>query len=200
MNLPNKLTLSRIFLIPVFVVIPYIDAFMKDVSLFNHSVMLGNLIIVIIFAIASITDFVDGYVARKYNLVTTFGKFMDPLADKLLVTAALLMLVELGLLPAWVPIAILSREFMVTGIRLLAISEGKVIAASKLGKLKTVSQMIMILVLFIVDTPYKDLINKPLSPAINSVNIILILLATSLTVISGVDYFVKNKDIILESK
>lgn len=193
MNLPNKLTLTRIILIPFFVVIPYINFFMeKEISIVDYNLRLANLLIVIIFIIASVTDFLDGYLARKHNLVTTFGKFMDPLADKLLVTAAMLLMIELNLIPAWVPIIILSREFMVSGIRLLAASDGKVIAASKLGKIKTVSQMIMIPVVFIINNPYSFFDIWVVD--------VLLYIAVFTTVISGLDYFIKNKNIIFESK
>lgn len=173
-------------MIPVFVVVYYLD------------IQYANIYAVIIFAVASFTDFLDGNIARKYNLVTTFGKFMDPLADKLLVLAALLMAVEKGLMPAFVPIIILSREFMVTGIRTLAASEGKVIAASPLGKAKTISQMVLIIVLLILNLENHILF---VDFSLNSIIVdSLITVATGLTVISGYDYFMKNKHIILSSK
>jgi CDP-diacylglycerol--glycerol-3-phosphate 3-phosphatidyltransferase len=181
----------RILMIPLFVVLCYLP------------IPNANIYAVVVFAVASFTDFLDGNIARKYNLVTTFGKFMDPLADKLLVTAALLMAIEgIGsgdaLLPAFVPIIILSREFMVTGIRTLAVGEGKIIAASPLGKAKTISQMILIIVLFIVNKGYSELFVE--LSLVNVVVIVLIALATLLTIISGADYFFKNKHIIFSSK
>ena len=141
MNLANKLTLLRIFLVPLFVIFMILDS--------NYY---GVIIATIIFIIASITDKIDGYIARSRNQITTFGKFMDPLADKLLVTAALVSLVQLNVIPAWAVIIILSREFAVTGLRTIAAAEGKVIAASNWGKLKTVFQMLSIILLLIVES------------------------------------------------
>lgn len=189
MNLPNKLTLLRICLIPFIVIIPMINDL--DRIIFGD-VSLSSLIVLIIFCIASFTDFLDGYIARKYNLVTDFGKFMDPLADKLLVFAALILLIEKGLIPGWIVTVIIAREFMVTGIRILAANNNVVIAASKLGKAKTVSQMLTIIVLLLNNYPF-SLINIP-------VGNILMYVAAGLTVISGIDYFIKNKNIILNSK
>lgn len=188
MNLPNKLTLLRILMIPLFVAVFYIPYLTKEsLTLLSHEISLSFLIGVIIFSIAAFTDFLDGNLARKYNQVTTFGKFMDPLADKLLVMSALLMALEYKLVPGYVAIIILAREFMVTGIRLLAVGEGNVIAASSLGKVKTISQIVMIIGLFILP-PGKILI------------IILIVIATVLTAVSGIDYFMKNKTIVFASK
>jgi len=183
MNLPNKLTLLRIILIPVMVVLYYIKALDYEVFM---GISMQYILIVAIFIIASITDFFDGYLARKLNLVTTFGKFMDPLADKLLVMAALLLLAEAGLVWTWLVIVILSREFIVSGIRLVAVSEGKVIAASKLGKYKTSVTMIAIILLFI----------NPLF----LIGHYLMMVALVLTIVSGYDYLVKNLSIILNSK
>jgi len=173
MNLPNKLTLFRVILIPVFIVILMNGYIVEPVNRYTA---------VAIFCIASFTDYLDGHIARKYNLVTNFGKFMDPLADKLLVSAALICMVELGMLSAWVVIIIISREFIITGFRLIAAEGGLVIAASWWGKIKTVTQMLMIIV---VTIGLNDLIGK-----------ILIILATVFTVISGVDYIVKNVNIL----
>lgn len=205
MNLPNKLTLLRILMIPLFVALFYIPG-LKDTDLnyFGLTVPLTFLIAAIVFAVASFTDFLDGNLARKYNLVTTFGKLMDPLADKMLVMSALLMAIELQLLPAFVAILIIAREFMVTGIRQLAVGEGKVIAASNLGKAKTVTQMIMILALFIFKVSRENgqmFFSYAEGQAPFGIIVdLLILLATLLTVISGVDYFMKNKHIIFASK
>ena len=140
MNLPNKLTVFRIILVPIMVIIPFLGI---------NGNLLGIpvewIIIDIIFIIASLTDKLDGFLARKNNQVTAFGKFLDPLADKILVLAAMMMLVEEQKLPAWIPIIVLAREFMVSGYRLIAVEQGgEVIAASKWGKLKTVTQMIEI--------------------------------------------------------
>ena len=145
MNLPNKLTLFRIILVPIMVIIPFLGI-EKDIL----GIPLTYLIIDIIFIIASVTDKLDGYLARKNNQVTTFGKFLDPLADKILVLAAMIMLVEMEKLPAWIPIIVLAREFVVSGYRLVAVEKGgKVIAASKWGKLKTVTQMFAIILALI---------------------------------------------------
>ena len=169
MNLPNKLTIFRVILIPVFII-----ALMSGIIPEPVNRYVG----VVIFCVASFTDYLDGHIARKYNLVTNFGKFMDPLADKLLVSSALNCMIELGFLPAWIVIIIISREFIITGFRLIAAEGGLVIAASWWGKIKTVTQMLMIiLVLFGVG---------------GIIGNILIILATVFTVISGVDYIVKN--------
>lgn len=202
MNLPNKLTLLRIILIPIMVIIAYIRP-LAEIDLFLD-VTLANFLMVLIFVIASLTDFLDGYLARKLNQVTTFGKFADPLADKILVMAALLLLMSQNVVHAWVIIIILAREFIVTGIRLLAVEGGKVIAASKLGKYKTATTMIAIIVLFfheigasvgIIDGTEFDF-NNP----IFFVGNILMYIALILTVVSGLDYFIKNRKIIFESK
>jgi len=142
-----------------------------------------------IFVVASFTDFLDGYIARKYHLVTVFGKFIDPLADKLLVMAALLLLSDAAIVPMWITLIILSREFIVTGIRLIAVGEGKVIAASKLGKYKTASTMVALILLLLY--PYADIFPE--------IGIYILYLGLILTVVSGIDYFIKNKKIIMES-
>ena len=169
MNLPNKLTMFRVILIPVFIIVLMAGVFSDP---------LNRYIGVAVFCIASFTDYLDGNIARKYNLVTNFGKFMDPLADKLLVSSALICMIELGMLPAWIVIIIISREFIITGFRLIAVENGVVIAASWWGKIKTVMQMAMIIVVML---GINDLIGM-----------VLIALATIVTVISGVDYIVKN--------
>ncbi|MDY4081282.1 MAG: CDP-diacylglycerol--glycerol-3-phosphate 3-phosphatidyltransferase [Candidatus Metalachnospira sp.] len=169
MNLPNKLTMFRVILIPVFIIVLMAGVFSEP---------LNRYIGVAVFCIASFTDYLDGNIARKYNLVTNFGKFMDPLADKLLVSSALICMIELGMLPAWIVIIIISREFIITGFRLIAVENGVVIAASWWGKIKTVMQMAMIIVVML---GINDLIGM-----------VLIALATIFTVISGVDYIVKN--------
>ncbi|MBM7560640.1 CDP-diacylglycerol--glycerol-3-phosphate 3-phosphatidyltransferase [Fusibacter tunisiensis] len=175
MNVANQLTILRILMIPFFI----------------FFLLTGQSILALIFfATASFTDFLDGYLARKYHLVTNFGKFMDPLADKLLVTSALIGFVELGELKAWVVIIILSREFIVSIFRAIAAADGIVIAASWWGKAKTISQMIMIIVLLMGNYPF-SLLNFPMDQ-------ILIYLATVLTVISGYDYIVKNKQVLKE--
>ncbi len=169
MNLPNKLTIFRVILIPVFII-----ALMSGIIPEPVNRYVG----VVIFCVASFTDYLDGHIARKYNLVTNFGKFMDPLADKLLVSSALICMIELGFLPAWIVIIIISREFIITGFRLIATEGGLVIAASWWGKIKTVTQMLMIILVLL---GVGGIIGN-----------ILIILATVFTVISGVDYIVKN--------
>lgn len=192
MNLANKLTLIRIVLVPVFLVfIAYQD------------LPYGSVIATLIFIIASVTDQLDGYIARSRNQVTNFGKFMDPLADKLLVTAALISLVELQLVPAWAAIVIIAREFAVSGLRTIAASEGKVIAASWWGKIKTVIQIIAIVLLLlqvnIINSPgIKELVagNGFLRTFFVYVPDIFLYLAVAITIISGIDYFRKNKNVI----
>lgn len=172
MNTPNKLTFMRILMVPIFIVFMYLD--------FKHS----RLIATLIFVIASLTDFLDGYLARRDNLVTNFGKFADPLADKILVSAAMLMLLEYNIIPAWGVIIIIAREFAVTGFRIVAASENITIAASQLGKIKTVSQLIsMILLLSGIESFI--IIGK-----------ILFNIAVIFTIISGADYFIKNKKVL----
>ena len=173
MNLPNKLTLFRVILIPVFVV------FML-VSVTGDT---DKWIALAIFIIASLTDLLDGKIARKYNLITDFGKFMDPLADKLLVCSAMICLVSLGRIPAWIVIVIIAREFIISGFRLIAADNGRVIAASYWGKFKTTFQMVMV-ILMIADIPQLYILTQ-----------IIMYVALVLTVISLVDYLVKNKEV-----
>ena len=179
MNLPNKLTIFRVILIPFFVVF-----------MLMPSIPYANIIACVIFCVASFTDFLDGYLARRDGLVTNFGKFMDPLADKLLVGAALICLIEAGQLPAWVVVIIISREFIISGFRLIASDNGVVIAASYWGKFKTVSQMVMVILL---------ILNIQL-PLFQILGTILIWISVILTVVSLVDYVVKNKDVLKDTK
>jgi len=153
---------------------------------------LTHLVAAIIFLVASATDWLDGYYARKYNLITNMGKFLDPLADKLLVSAAFILLVELDLLAAWIVIVIVSREFAVTGFRLVAAGEGVVLAASSMGKLKTASQLIAIALLLLHNFPFTYM-NIPMDT-------IVIYIALILTVWSGLDYFIKNWHVVRDSK
>lgn len=176
MNLPNKLTILRVIMIPFFLIFMLTD-------LGNEA---GKYIALFLFCAASITDFLDGYIARKNNLVTNFGKFMDPLADKLLVCSALISFVELGKVPAWIVIIIVAREFIISGFRLVASDNGVVIAASYWGKFKTVSQMIMI-ILIILDFD---------NAVFNMLEIAFMYIALALTVISLIDYIVKNKQVL----
>ena len=177
MNLPNKLTIIRVCLIPFFVA----------ALLFDHgSNYTMRIVANVLFIVASLTDLFDGKIARKYNLVTNFGKFMDPLADKLLVCSALICLIELGQLPAWVVIIIISREFIISGFRLVAADNGVVIAASYWGKFKTTFQMAaVILMIFNI-------------PALTLVTNIVVVIAVALTIISLVDYVAKNIKILTE--
>lgn len=177
MNLPNKLTVLRVIMIPFFVF------FLMWQGGENRTF---RLIALALFIIASLTDLLDGKIARKYNLVTNFGKFMDPLADKLLVCSALICLIELGQLPAWVVIIIISREFIISGFRLVAADNGVVIAASYWGKFKTTFQMAaVILMIFNI-------------PALTLVTNIVVVIAVALTIISLVDYVAKNIKILTE--
>ena len=204
MNLPNKLTLLRILIIPIIIIVSLINALAIDLNgaWINGgiNITIQNLIILVLFAVASFTDFLDGHIARKHNLVTDFGKFMDPLADKLLVMTALIILLEqgklniLGIGLGFVVIIILAREFMVTGIRLIAVQNQKVIAASKLGKAKTVTQIIMIIVL-LFDFSFSSSFDFA-----DVIKLVVILVPFILTVVSGIDYFWKNKEIILSDK
>lgn len=196
MNLANKLTLGRIVLVPIFLI--FIAA--KDIPY-------GTFIATFVFILASLTDKLDGYIARSRNQITNFGKFMDPLADKLLVTSALISLVELHVVPGWSAVVIIAREFAVSGLRTVAASEGNVIAASWWGKIKTVIQIIAIIVLLLQ-------VNIGTIPAlqakVDSSGLLtwfftympetLIAIAVIITIISGVDYFVKNKNSISTTK
>ena len=180
MNLPNKLTLFRVVLIPFFVfflLAPYFEGY-------------GNYIAVAIFIVASLTDMLDGKIARKYNLVTNFGKFMDPLADKLLVCSAMICLISTGQLAAWIVIIIIAREFIISGFRLIASDNGIVIAASYWGKFKTTFQMLMVIVL---------ILNIP-NQFFTVLGTILTYIALALTIISLIDYIAKNKDVLKEQK
>lgn len=174
MNLPNKLTILRTVMIPFFILFLYTDWF--------HGY--DKIIAAVIFIAASLTDMLDGKIARKYNLVTNFGKFMDPLADKLLVCSAMICLVEMGRIPAWIVIVIISREFIISGFRLIASDNGRVIAASYWGKFKTTFQMVMIC-LMIANIE-----------ALSVLTTIVMWVALVLTVVSLVDYLMKNKDVL----
>ena len=175
MNLPNKLTVLRVVLIPVFLA-----------ALFFAPEPMNRYGAVLIVVIASLTDLLDGKIARKYNMVTNFGKFMDPLADKLLVMSALVSMVALEDLPAWVVIVILAREFAITGFRTLAVEAGIVLAASWWGKVKTTVQMIMIIVV-LLDLPFEFM---------GLFEMALAGLAVFFTILSGADYIIKNKDVL----
>ncbi|GIO22033.1 CDP-diacylglycerol--glycerol-3-phosphate 3-phosphatidyltransferase [Oceanobacillus sp. J11TS1] len=192
MNLPNKLTFSRILLIPFFIMLMSIPLPWGSWEIGDTQLPIAHFIAALIFIIAAGTDWVDGYYARKHNLVTNLGKFMDPLADKLLVSAALILLVEIELAPAWVVIIIISREFAVTGLRLVAAGEGIVLAAGSMGKLKTATQMVAIAVLLLHNFPF-SYVSFPFGT-------IMLYLSLVFTIISGVDYFVKNWHVMRDSK
>lgn len=177
LNIANKFTMFRLFLIPVFII-----TYMLIPHIGNHSILI-ELLPGIIFLVASITDFIDGHLARSKNLVTTFGKFLDPLADKMLVTAALIMFVESNRIYAWTVCIVVAREFAITGFRILAASDGVTIAASYWGKLKTVTQFIAILMILFESILF--FIPIKVTNFIYYISIIL-------TVISGIDYFIKN--------
>lgn len=177
MNLPNKITLFRVFMIPVFLVFMLVPGF----DYFKY-------IALAVFVIACLSDALDGHIARKHNLVTNFGKFMDPLADKLLVSSALIVFVEQGILASWIVIIIIAREFIISGFRLIAADTGVVIAASYWGKFKTAAQMIMC-VLLIVNFDFAW---------INVIEQIFIYASLILTVISLIDYIVKNRHVLKE--
>ena len=209
MNLANKLTIFRILLVPLMVIIPFFGI--------NGEIMgisITYLIMDAIFIIASITDKLDGYIARSRNQVTTFGKFLDPLADKILVLAAMILFVEAGKIPAWIPIIVLSREFIVSGYRLIAVEKGgKVIAASIWGKLKTVTQMISIILIFIDKFNFFDFILATTDAKMamessaliymnqgeiifNVITSICLLISVVATIFSGYDYLKNGKDLL----
>ncbi len=192
MNLPNKITLFRILLIPVIIVIGEISALQQQSFIFE-GLTLGNFILLILFIICVLSDFLDGYLARKYNLITDFGKFADPLADKMVVLALMIILLEQGMaLNGWMVTVILAREFIVTGFRVIAASKNIVIAAGWLGKIKTNLQFLMVIMLLITGLMQNNVI------AI--INLVIIYATVFMTILSGITYIVKNKQVILESK
>lgn len=178
MNTANKLTVLRMILVPVFMALLMMEGVWQQT------------LALVVFIIASVTDAVDGYIARNYNQITTFGKFMDPIADKMLTTAAFIVLLSLGRMSVWAFMLIMVREFMVSGIRLLASAKGNVIAASMSGKIKTVSQMVAIIAAIILLNPFFEE-----NSAILITNI-LIWISTAATVASGIEYVVLNKDLL----
>ena len=178
MNLPNKLSVARMALIPVMVALMY------------PGTPVCNVLSALVFAAAAFTDFLDGYIARKHHIVTDFGKFVDPVADKLLVLSALIMLIQHGVMPAWVVVVILARELCVDGLRMVAVSKGMVIAAGKLGKIKTCTQILLILWLMLSRQPVMGSI---ISGA-------LTLLVLVMTLWSGVEYFRNNRAVIITMK
>lgn len=201
MNLPNRITVIRILLVPIFMIIMFLP--------FEWA----NLVAFLIFIVAALTDSLDGHIARSRNLVTNFGKFLDPLADKLLVSAALIALVGRDMIPSWFATVVIAREFMVTGIRLLANGEGRVIAASIWGKIKTITQIIAISLLLLdtyklpanetdlfmiekLKTLFTTFSAAPLTNLVGILSTFMIIVAIIITIFSGVDYIVKNKDIL----
>lgn len=172
MNTPNKLTVARMIMVPFFVLF----------MLAGFAGTAGKWIALAIFVVASLTDYLDGHLARKYNLVTDFGKFMDPLADKLLVVSAMLWFVEAGQMPAWTVLIVVAREFAVTGLRLVAVDNRRVIAAGWSGKVKTATTMVCICLMLL-----------PIPAALNAVCVALIV---ATTVYSGAEYFIKNRDVL----
>jgi CDP-diacylglycerol--glycerol-3-phosphate 3-phosphatidyltransferase len=191
-NLANKITLARIFLVPVVMIFLLVRLNLGVIRFGGGEITISEIIAAAIFILAAITDGLDGYIARKKKLVTNLGKFLDPLADKLLISAALISLVEMQRLEAWIAIVIISREFAVTGLRLVAAAEGQVIAASVLGKLKTIVQIIAIVVLIVNNFPFST-IAFPFDEIITWVAVII-------TLLSGIDYFSKNYQVIRFSK
>jgi CDP-diacylglycerol---glycerol-3-phosphate 3-phosphatidyltransferase len=187
-NLPNKITLARIFLVPVVMLFLLVRFDFGVLIIGTFKITYSEIIATFVFILAASTDGLDGYIARKNKLVTNLGKFLDPLADKLLITAVLISLVEMQRLDAWVAILIISREFAVTGLRLVAAAEGQIIAASKLGKIKTVIQIIMVCSLMINNFPF-FYVGIPFTKIATWAAIII-------TLVSGIDYFVKNKHVI----
>ncbi|MGE5676604.1 MAG: CDP-diacylglycerol--glycerol-3-phosphate 3-phosphatidyltransferase [Pseudomonadota bacterium] len=180
MNLANKITLARVLMIPVFLVLMLVE--------FPYHMTWA----LAVFALASLTDHLDGHIARKYNMITDFGKFMDPLADKLLVTAAFVVFVQLGKIDAWIVFVILAREFAVTGLRSLAAAQDVIIAASYFGKVKTVTQITAIIILLMGNYPF-SLVNFPMDT-------VMVYAALIATIASGVDYFIKNKHVVMQMK
>lgn len=178
MNLPNKLSITRMALIPVMVALMYPNN------------LICNLLAAAVFGAAAFTDYLDGHIARKESIVTDFGKFIDPVADKLLNLSAMIMLIHLGLMPAWMVIVILARELCVDGLRMVAVGNGKVIAAGKLGKIKTVSQIVLVLWLMLFRLPVSG----------NVISLVLALWVVGITLWSGVEYFVKNGSCLMNSK
>lgn len=188
MNMANKVTLARIFLVPIIMFFLLIQVKFPDIRFQEFSITYNQIIAALIFIIAASTDSLDGYLARKNKMITNLGKLLDPLADKLLVTAVLVSLVEMNKLDAWIAIVIISREFAVTGLRQIALLEGSVIAASRWGKLKTAAQITAIIALLINNFPFA-LLNIPF-------DLIASWVAAIITVYSGIDYFIKNKHVI----
>lgn len=187
MNLPNQLTVLRILMIPIFMIVALVPLNWGSLDIIGVNLEVTQLVAAIIFAVASITDWLDGKIARKHNLVTNFGKFADPLADKMLVMTAFIVLVEQGKAAAWIVAIIVCRELAVTGLRLLLVEDGEVMAAAWPGKIKTATQMVAIILLLINNVPFAAM-NFPLDQ-------IMLYTCLIFTIYSGVDYFAKNKHV-----
>ena len=196
MNLANKLTILRVILIPFFVIFAFVELPGEFLGMTT-----SGIIMLAIFVIAALTDKLDGHIARKYNQITNFGKFLDPLADKLLVNTALILFVGTGHLPAWIAVIIIAREFIITGVRLLAAEDGIVIAANVWGKVKTVTQMVAIILMLIDSNPFgacitSALVGFPLY--LNILSTLMMTLATIATVFSLVIYLKDSKEVIFK--
>ena len=188
MNLANKITLARIFIVPIIAFVLLVRLDLGTLTIGEYMISYNQVVALLLFIIAASTDGLDGYIARKRKIVTNLGKLLDPLADKLLVAAVLISLVEMGKLGAWVAIVIISREWAVTGLRQVALLEGVVLAASKWGKWKTAIQIAMIIVLLINNFPFNFIDLR--------IDMVVVWAAVLITVYSGIDYFVKNKNLI----
>ena len=187
MTTANKVTLSRMMLIPIFVIV------------LMCNVPYGDYIALAIFALASLTDGIDGYIARKYNQVTDFGKFLDPLADKLLIATALICFVELQRMPAWMAVVIIAREFIVTGLRSIAASKGIVIAAIMTGKIKTCIQIVAVICVFLFgNKPVYGDFNIEMFDRVFTPGYIAMFIATIYTIYSGIEYLAKNKELLAD--
>ena len=193
MNLPNQLTMGRLFLTALFVAVMSIpDQLLKSIHLLDYRITIA----ILFFLIASLTDFLDGYIARKLKLVTDFGKLMDPLVDKILTSAVFIILTKENMIPAWITITIISREFLVTGLRLLASNQGKVLSADSLGKWKTTSQIIVASFFLIVlgsNEPVLNCLEFIDQPMIGN---LLIIICTTITIVSGWSYLSKNRQLV----
>ena len=196
MNLPNQLTMGRLFLTALFVAVMSIpDQLLKSIHLLDYRITIA----ILFFLIASLTDFLDGYIARKLNLVSDFGKLMDPLVDKILTSAVFIILSKEDMIPAWITITIISREFLVTGLRLLASNQGKVLSADSLGKWKTTSQIIVASFFLIVlgsNEPVLKCLEFIDQPMIGN---LLIIICTTITIVSGWSYLSKNRQLVKTS-
>lgn len=188
MNLANRITLVRIFLVPIVTIFLLVRLDLGHLVIGEYSISYNQLCALILFIVAASTDGLDGYIARKRKIVTNLGKLLDPLADKLLMAAVLIALVEMGKLGAWVAIIIISREWAVTGLRQIALLDGAVLAASKWGKWKTAIQITMIIVLLLNNFPFNFIDLR--------IDLVVVWAAVIITVYSGVDYFLKNKNLI----